>query len=147
MDNWGIVVQFLTREANFSVFISILGPTPPFIEWVLGALSTGVKWSGSKPDHSFSCSAHINNEWRFTPISPIHLHDRQRRNFIFHSILLFTNCRALHRVSSLTYSFLFLRVSVFINTIFRELHSSLGFLHTHQMFLSWGIPVLYVAMK
>jgi len=33
-----------------------------------------------------------------------------------------TNCLALQFVSSLTYYFLLLRVSMFINTVFRELH-------------------------
>jgi hypothetical protein len=40
--------------------------------------------------------------------------------FVYHPIS--TNCHALHCVSSLTYYFLLLRVLVFINTVFRELH-------------------------
>jgi len=39
-------------------------------------------------------------------------------------ILLFTTCLALHCVSSLTLYFLLLSVSVFRNTIFRELNSN-----------------------
>jgi hypothetical protein len=32
--------------------ISALGPTQPAIQWILRALSLGVKWQGHKPDHS-----------------------------------------------------------------------------------------------
>jgi hypothetical protein len=46
------------------------------------------------------------------------------------TIFLFTDCHALHCDSSLTYSFLLLRVSAFVaNTIFRNLSTRMQFLH------------------
>jgi hypothetical protein len=53
----------------------------------------------------------------------------------FHYTLLSTNCRALGCVSLATYWFLLLRISVFMNTIFRELHSNYGSFTTHHIFM------------
>jgi len=39
-----------------------LGPTQPPIQWVLGALSLGVKWLGHEADHSLPSSAKV-KDW------------------------------------------------------------------------------------
>jgi len=51
---------------------------------------------------------------------------------------LYTSCRTLHCVRPLTYSFLLLRISVFINTIFRELQSNYSCFTAQQMLLEVG---------
>jgi len=40
---------------------------------------------------------------------------------MFYTVLLLTNCRGLHCVSSLTYRLLLLRLSIYMDTIFREI--------------------------
>ena len=52
---------------------------------------------------------------------------------MFYTIPFFTNCRAQHHVSSLTYWFLVLCILVFINSTFWVLHSSCSSFTTHQM--------------
>ena len=82
MSNRGIVVRFLTGEANFSALLSIRTSSWAHLAFystgAWGALSTGVKWSGSKPDNSLPCSAEVKNEWRYTPTPPICHHGRHR---------------------------------------------------------------------
>jgi hypothetical protein len=51
-----------------------LGPTQPPIQWVLGALSLGVKQPGSEADHSPPSSAKVKNVWSYTPTPLICLH-------------------------------------------------------------------------
>jgi hypothetical protein len=43
-----------------------LGPTQPPIQWVMGALSPGVKRPGREADHSPPTSSEIKNTWIYT---------------------------------------------------------------------------------
>jgi hypothetical protein len=43
-----------------------LGPTHPPIQWVAGALSLGLKWSGHEADHSSPSNAQVKNVWTYT---------------------------------------------------------------------------------
>jgi hypothetical protein len=54
----------------FSTSIPVLGPTQPPIEWILGALSLGVKWKGREADHSPATSAEVKKMWIYTSTSP-----------------------------------------------------------------------------
>jgi hypothetical protein len=47
-----------------------LGPTHPSIQWVLGALSPGVKRPGREADHSPHSSAEVQNAWSHTSTHP-----------------------------------------------------------------------------
>jgi hypothetical protein len=51
-----------------------LGPTQPPIQWVLGALSLGVKRPRREADHSSPSSTEVKNAWSYTPTPPIRLH-------------------------------------------------------------------------
>jgi len=51
-----------------------LGPTQPPVQWVLGALSLGVKQPVHAADLSFPSSADVKNTRIYTPIPPVHLH-------------------------------------------------------------------------
>jgi hypothetical protein len=58
------VVQFLTGAGIFllaTVSRPPLGPTRPPIQWILGALSAGVKWPGHEADHSPPSSVEVKN--------------------------------------------------------------------------------------
>jgi hypothetical protein len=46
-----------------------LRPTQPLIEWIPGALSPGVRWTGCEADHSFPSSA-VKKEWSYTSTPP-----------------------------------------------------------------------------
>jgi hypothetical protein len=48
----------------------VLGPTQPPIQWVLGALSLGVKRLGCEADHSVPTSAEVKNTWIYTSTPP-----------------------------------------------------------------------------
>jgi hypothetical protein len=50
-----------------------LAPTQPPIQWVPGALSLGIKWSGREADHSPPSNAEVKNAWSYTSTPPIHL--------------------------------------------------------------------------
>jgi hypothetical protein len=50
-----------------------VGPNQPPIQWVLGALSLGIKRDGSETDHSPPSSAEVNNAWSYTSTPPIRL--------------------------------------------------------------------------
>jgi hypothetical protein len=52
----------------------VLGRTQPPIQWVLGALSLGVKLPGREADHSPSSSAEVKNERSYTSTPPLRLH-------------------------------------------------------------------------
>jgi hypothetical protein len=54
--------------------LNCLGPTQPPIQWIPGALSLGVKWSGREADHSPPSSAEIKDAWNYTSTAPIRLH-------------------------------------------------------------------------
>jgi len=47
---------------------SALGPTQPPIEWVVGALTSGVKWMGREADHLSPSSAEVKTAWSYTPL-------------------------------------------------------------------------------
>jgi hypothetical protein len=48
----------------------VLGLTEPPIQWVLGALSPGVKLQGHETDHSTPSSAKFKNVWSCTSTHP-----------------------------------------------------------------------------
>jgi hypothetical protein len=50
--------------------IPALGSTQPPIQWVPGALSPGVKWSGREADHSLPASAEVKKMWIYTSTPP-----------------------------------------------------------------------------
>jgi len=50
-----------------------LGPIQPPIQWVLGALSLGVKRPGREADHSPPSSAEVNNAQSYTSTPPVRL--------------------------------------------------------------------------
>jgi hypothetical protein len=64
-----------------------LGPTHPTIQWVLGALSLGVKQPGHEVDHSPPSSAEVKNAWSYTSTPPICFHgvvlNKHRDSFTF----------------------------------------------------------------
>jgi hypothetical protein len=66
---WGLRIFLLTTKSR-----TALGPTQPPIQWVLGALSLGVKWPGREADHSPPSSAEAKNAWSYTSNPPIRLH-------------------------------------------------------------------------
>jgi hypothetical protein len=47
-----------------------LGPTPPPIQWVLGALSPVVKWLGHEAHYSHPTSAKVKKTWVSTSTPP-----------------------------------------------------------------------------
>jgi hypothetical protein len=51
---WGLGISLFTTMSRMA-----LGPTQPPIQWVLGALSLGVKWQGHKADCSPPSSAEV----------------------------------------------------------------------------------------
>jgi hypothetical protein len=51
-----------------------LGPTQPPVQWVLGALSLGVKRPERGADHSPQSGAEAKNAWNYTSTPAIHLH-------------------------------------------------------------------------
>jgi hypothetical protein len=59
---WKIFSSFVSRPA--------LGPTQAASEWLLGALSLGVKRPGHEAEHSPPSSAKVKNEWNCTSITP-----------------------------------------------------------------------------
>jgi hypothetical protein len=66
-------VQFLQGLGIFlfaTVSILTPGPIQPPVQWVLEALSPGVKWLGHKADHSPSSSAEVKNVWSYTSTPP-----------------------------------------------------------------------------
>jgi hypothetical protein len=60
------------RSEDFFLFTAVsrqaLGPTQPPINWVPGALSSGIKRPGREADHSPLTSAEAKNEWSYTSI-------------------------------------------------------------------------------
>jgi hypothetical protein len=65
---WGLEIFLFS-----TMFRPTLEPTQPPIQWILGALSPGVKWLGHEADHSLPSSAKVKNMWCFTSI-PVYLH-------------------------------------------------------------------------
>jgi hypothetical protein len=66
LDDRGSRVRF-RRGLGIFLFTTVsrtaLGPTTPPTEWVLGALSLGVKRQGCEADHSPQPSAEVKNVW------------------------------------------------------------------------------------
>jgi hypothetical protein len=67
-------------KGNFALFNFViiasrtaLGPTQPPVQWVLGALSLGVKRPGREADHSPPSSVEVKNACSYT-FTPIRLH-------------------------------------------------------------------------
>ena len=58
-------------------------PTQPPMQWVQGALSSGVKWAGYEVDSAPPSSAQIKNELSHTTAPFICLCDVERDNFTF----------------------------------------------------------------
>jgi len=52
-------------ELSAQTSSGVVGPRAGPIQWVPGALSLGVKWSGYKADHSPTSSAEVENVWRY----------------------------------------------------------------------------------
>jgi hypothetical protein len=48
----------------------VLGPSPPPIQWIPGALSPGVKRTGREADHSPPTSAEVKKAWIYTSTPP-----------------------------------------------------------------------------
>jgi hypothetical protein len=48
----------------------VLGPSQPPIQWVLGAISLGVKWMGNETDHSPPSNAEVKKEWHYSSTPP-----------------------------------------------------------------------------
>jgi hypothetical protein len=74
LDDRGWGVRFPARDGNFYLLHRVQngsGPTQPPVQWVQGALSSGVKRPGREADHS-SPSAKVKNAWRYTS-TPIRL--------------------------------------------------------------------------
>jgi hypothetical protein len=69
LDNRDSGVRFPAAAGNFSLyhcFQNGSGSTQPYIQWVPGALSLGVKRPGREADHSPPSSAESKNEWSYT---------------------------------------------------------------------------------
>jgi hypothetical protein len=47
-----------------------LGPTQPPVQWIPGAVSSGVKQPGREADHSPATSARVKKIWIYTSIPP-----------------------------------------------------------------------------
>jgi hypothetical protein len=54
----------------FTMSRPALGLTQPPIQWLLGALSLGVKWPGHEADHSIPSRAKVKNVWSHTSTPP-----------------------------------------------------------------------------
>jgi hypothetical protein len=74
LDGRGIGVRVPVAAKYFlsASSTTVLGPTQPPVQWVLGALSPGVKRPGREADHSTPTSAEVN--WIYTPTPPIRFH-------------------------------------------------------------------------
>jgi len=71
-----VLVQTARGTVTF-VFKTLqdLWPTQPPIQWVVGALSPGVKLQGREADHSSQSSAEVKNVLSCTSTRPISLRD------------------------------------------------------------------------
>ena len=89
---------------NHALLNWFLGFTPPYIQWVLGILSLGVKIPGCEADHSSPFTFEFKNEWNCRFNSP----------YVPSSI-------AQGQIS-LLFRLLPLGISVFFKTIYRVIH-------------------------
>jgi hypothetical protein len=62
------IFLFITASRKF------LGPTQPPIQYILGALSLGIKKPGREADHTRLPSAEVKNAWSYIFIPTVHLH-------------------------------------------------------------------------
>jgi hypothetical protein len=77
MDVRGVGVRVPVEGKIFLLSTSsrpVLGPTQPPIQWILGALSSGVKQPGRETNHSLPTSAEVKNTWIYTSTPSIRLH-------------------------------------------------------------------------
>jgi hypothetical protein len=73
LDDGGVGIRVPVRSKMFfSARLSrqALGFTQPPIQWVPGALSTGVKRPGREADHSPPASAEVKKMWIYTSTPP-----------------------------------------------------------------------------
>jgi hypothetical protein len=71
LDDRGVGVRVPVESRIFSTSSRpVLRPTQPPIQWVPGALSSGVKRSGREVDHSPPTSAEVKNIWIYTSTPP-----------------------------------------------------------------------------
>jgi hypothetical protein len=77
---WTLGVLGFPSRRGLGIFLfttasrTALGPTQPPIQWVLKALSLGVKRPGREADHTPPSSGEIKNAWSYTSTLPIRLH-------------------------------------------------------------------------
>jgi hypothetical protein len=62
LDGWRVGVGDLVGALSMSSRL-VLEPTQPPLQWILGALSQGVKWPGHEADHLTPTSAVVKNMW------------------------------------------------------------------------------------
>jgi hypothetical protein len=67
----------------FIVIFKIITQMETPVQWVLEALSLGVKGSGHEADHPPPSIAKVKNEWIYTFTPPICLHDMCRDKLTF----------------------------------------------------------------
>jgi hypothetical protein len=66
---WTIGVSGVDSWQGLGIFLfttlstPTLGPIQPPIQWVMWALSLGLKWPGHEADHSYSTIAEVKNAW------------------------------------------------------------------------------------
>jgi hypothetical protein len=53
-----------------------LGATQSPTQWVVGALTLGVKWPWHKADHSTLSSAKVKDVWSYTSALAVHFHGK-----------------------------------------------------------------------
>jgi hypothetical protein len=67
----GVRVPSMVKDFLFSTSSrSTLGSTQPPIQWVLGAISPGVKRTGREADHLTPTNAEVKKTWVYTSTSP-----------------------------------------------------------------------------
>jgi hypothetical protein len=104
---WMVVLLGLDSRRGLGIFLfttafrMALGPAQPPIQRVLGALSLGVKLSGSEGDHSLPSSAEVKECVELYLHSPNTLSWRGAVNFTF----TFTGKAALRKLMSCNYHF------------------------------------------
>jgi len=67
-------MELFTCYSSLPLSIRDLVPTQPPFQWLLGALSLGVKRPGRESDRSPPFSADVKNAWSCISISPLRLH-------------------------------------------------------------------------
>jgi hypothetical protein len=73
LDGWGVAVWVLVGARIFSsphCPDQFWGPTQPPIQWVPGAVSSGVKWLAPEVYHSPPASGEVKNAWIYISSPP-----------------------------------------------------------------------------